>query len=131
MIEEVYVVTSGEYSAYRIERVFLDRAEADVYVQRLDDEQIYGDDARVEVHPVTARSPSVVSYHHYCVVLEGGQIIHENRQVRKGWDDDPDIRRASHSAATPDGHRESIWITGPTLEYVNKVMSEQIAMALA
>ena len=47
---KVYVVTSGEYSDYHIEQVFLDEQKAEMYKDNINRNNKYGDDCVVEVY---------------------------------------------------------------------------------
>ena len=71
MSDKVFVVTSGEYSDYRIDAVFADRATAQAFCDRENVSRVgYGDHKEVEEWPLLAAVPEAYIGYHASATLE-------------------------------------------------------------
>lgn len=117
----IYIVTSGAYSDYSIDAVFLDRALADEYC-RLDKERDSYDPARVEEWDVSDSVPSLTSY----ITIEVDYQGTAKEYPRTVWEDDLPEHAPEYAVYRSWLNGFSVW--GRDVERVRAIAAELVSM---
>jgi hypothetical protein len=129
---EIYLVTTGDYSAYTVDAAFSDKGLAHQYAAHLDD------DAEVETMELRGTLPQLLEILSCSAnMLADGHVFEPKEEITKAWVDSCEGTVASpvRSSVIPHDYKEphhiSIHVKGTDHARVRKVMSEVLARCKA